>query len=88
MGGTTGVTIRLQRVARADQALVLIPAHPRLRASLGRVVHHLAGAAQRTRQANLGRVDQDPVATILPANLERADHRPIVFGHRRERHCW
>ena len=80
MGGTTGVTIRLQRVARADQALVLIPAHPRLRASLGRVVHHLAGAAQHTRQANLGRVAH-LVGATLPANLERADHRPIAFEH-------
>ena len=87
MGVTIGVTVRLQRVAKADQAhLDLILVHQAHRHRV-RVANHVALAVLDHLQSQ-GRVDQDPVATILPANLERADHRPIVFEHRRERHCW
>lgn len=74
-------------MAKADLDLILV--HLRHRVSLGRVVHHLVVVAVLDHHQSLGRVDhQDPVAITLPVNQERADHRPIVFEHRRERHCW
>ena len=88
MGGTIGVTIRLQRVAKADQAhLDLILVHQAHRHRV-RVVNHAVVVAVLDQHRSQGRVDQDPVAITLQVNQERADHRPIVFEHRRERHCW
>ena len=64
-------------MARADLVLILAHLRHHLRASLGRVVHHLAVVAVLDQHRSQGRVDQDPVATTLPANQERAGRRLI-----------
>lgn len=74
MGDTIGVTIRLQRVARADRALLVhILAHLRRRHQ-ERVANHATVVAVLVldHHRSQGRVDQVPGATLL-ANLERAD---------------
>ena len=62
------------KVAKADLVLILVilAHHHRVR-----VVNLVAVVAVLDQHRSQGRVDQDPVATTLPANLEKADHRPI-----------